>query len=361
VVVWVANSAMSLKPGAKRVIPEIPEDLRTFIANMPKAEIHLHLEGAVPIETLYEFAKRAGARSGVKSIEDLRARLAYRDFGHFIETWTWKNTFIEGYADFEVMAYEVLRSLSEENIRYVEAHYSPGDYYMQRLKTEGITESALAGVERAHADFGIRCGLIIDLVRDHGPEIGMIRLNEVTPYQGKGVIGVGIGGSEREFPPGPYAGVYRAARDRGFHLTAHAGEAAGPESITGAVLELDVERIGHGVRANEDPEVVALLRAREIPLEMCIISNVRTGVIKSVAEHPVRDYFDGGLVITVNSDDPVMFNTTLTDEYLALAGDLEFSHDEIKQVVLNGLRASFLPEEDKRRMLAEFETELERL
>jgi adenosine deaminase len=259
------------------------------------------------------------------------------------------------------MAYEVLRSLSAENIRYVEAHYSPGDYYMQRLKTAGITESVLAGVERARADFGIRCGLIIDLVRDHGPEVGMIRLNEATPYLGKGVIGVGIGGSEQEFPPGAYAGVYRAARDRGFHLTAHAGEAAGPESIVGAVMELGAERIGHGVRAYEDPEVVALLRAREIPLEMCIISNVRTGVIKSVAEHPVRDYFDGGLFITVNSDDPVMFNTTLTDEYLALAGELGFSHDEIKQIVLNGVRASFLPEKERGELLTEFETEFERL
>ena len=355
-----AYSAMSLEPGVKRVMPEIPEDLRAYIVNMPKAEIHLHLEGAIPIETLYEFASRAGTSSGVESIEDLRARLAYTDFHHFIETWTWKNTFIESYADFEVMAYEVLRSLSAENIRYVEAHYSPGDYYMQRLKTAGITESVLAGVERAHADFGIRCGLIIDLVRDHGPEVGMIRLNEATPYLGKGVIGVGIGGSEQEFPPGAYADVYRAARDRGFHLTAHAGEAAGPESIVGAVMELGVERIGHGVRASEDPEVVALLRAREIPLEMCIISNVRTGVIKSVAEHPVRDYFDGGLLITVNSDDPVMFNTTLTDEYLALAGELGFSHDEIKQIVLNGVRASFLPSEDRRQMLAEFVAELER-
>jgi adenosine deaminase len=198
-------------------------------------------------------------------------------------------------------------------------------------------------------------------VRDHGPEIGILRLNEATPYLGRGVIAVGIGGSEQEFPPGVYAGVYREARERGFHLTAHAGEAAGPESISEAVTELGVERIGHGVRAYEDPEVVALLRAREIPLEMCIISNVRTGVIRSVAEHPVRDYFDRGLVITVNSDDPVMFNTTLTDEYLALAGGLGFSHDEIKQIVLNGVRASFLPEEDRAKLLAGFVAEIERL
>lgn len=340
---------------------EIADSLRSFITGMPKAEVHLHLEGAFPIETLYGFARRAGSRSGVESVEDLRARLAYKDFGHFIEMWTWKNTFIEGYEDFEIMAYEVLRSLSEENIRYVEAHYSPGDYHMQRLKTGGITDNILAGVERARADFGIRCELIIDLVRDHGPDIGMIRLNEATPYLNKGIVAVGIGGSEQEFPPGAYEEVYREARDRGFHVTAHAGEAAGPESILEAVEKLDVERIGHGVRAHEDPEVVALLRARAIPLEMCVISNVRTGVVRSVAEHPIRSYYDGGLVVTVNSDDPVMFNTTLTDEYLALAGPLGFTLDEIKQVALNGLRTSFLDPEEKRRMLDEFEAEMETL
>lgn len=338
---------------------DIPEAARQFLTRMPKAELHLHLEGAIPIETLYGFVRRAGAGSGISGIEELRAKLAYRDFTHFIETWTWKNTFVRHYADFEVMAYEVLRSLSEENIRYVEAHYSPGDYRMQRLKTEGITEHILLGVERAEADFGIRCGLIIDLVRDHGPQIGMIRLNEATPYLGEGVIGVGIGGSEREFPPGRHADVYRAARSRGFHLTAHAGEAAGPEYIREAVEELGVERIGHGVRAGEDPEVLALLREMRMPLEMCVVSNVRTGVVESIAAHPVRPYFEDGLFITVNSDDPVMFNTTLTDEYLALVGELGFSLDEVKQIVLNAVRASFLPADEKERMLAEFQAELD--
>jgi adenosine deaminase len=337
---------------------EIADEVASFIAAMPKAEIHIHLEGAIPIETLYSFARRTGAGSGVGTLADLKRRLAYRDFSHFIEMWTWKNTFITGYADFEVMAYEVLRSLSGQNIRYVEAHYSPGDYRRQGLETAGITESILAGAERAGEDFGIGCGLILDLVRDHGPDIGMLRLEEATPYLGRGVVAVGLGGSEHDFPPGVYAPVYREARRRGFHLTAHAGEAAGPGSILEAVEALDVERIGHGVRAHEDPEVIALLRARGIPLEMCIVSNLRTGVVASVDDHPVRSYFDQGLFVTVNSDDPVMFNTTLEDEYLALAGDLGFSLDEIKEIALNAVRASFLPAEAKRLMLAEFESDM---
>ena len=337
---------------------DIPRETREFIQRMPKAEIHLHLEGAIPIETLYGFANRPGMNSGVSSIEELRAKLAYRDFSHFIEVWTWKNTFIRDYADFEVMAYDVLGSLARENIRYVEAHYSPGDYHMQGLKTEGITEHILMGVERAGADFGIRCELIIDLVRDHGPEIGMIRLEEATPYLGKGVVAVGIGGSEREFPPGPYADVYRAARSLGFHLTAHAGEAAGPEYIRSAIDLLGVERIGHGVRAREDAAVVDLLRESRIPLEMCIVSNVRTGVVGSVVEHPVGTYFKEGLFVTVNSDDPVMFNTTLTDEYLALVGELGFSLGEVREIALNAVRASFLRQDEREGLLGEFEAGL---
>jgi adenosine deaminase len=334
---------------------------REFIEAMPKAELHLHLEGAVPIETLYSFVRRAGSASGVSSIEDLRARLAYKDFAHFIRTWTWKNTFIETYGDFETMAYEVLRSLRLQNILYVEAHYSPGDYRRRGLETEGITENVIAGARRAEAEFGIRCGFILDLVRDHGPEIGFERLDEATPYLGKGVIGVGIGGSEQEFPPAPYAEVYREARRRGFHLTAHAGEAAGPESIRSAVLDLGVERIGHGLRAFEDPGVVSLLERRSIPLEMCIVSNVRTGVVDSVQKHPVREYFDRGLMITVNSDDPVMFDTTLNDEYFMLAGRLGFSLEEIKEIALNALRASFLTDDEKAGLSARFQSEMEDL
>ena len=344
-----------LKPGPE--MANLPQSIETFIVAMPKVELHLHLEGSIPIDTLYGFAKRSGEASGVKSVEELSARLKYRDFEHFIDTWIWKNTFIREYADFEVMAYEVLRSLSAQNIKYVEVHYSPGDYRRVGLATAGITENILAGVERARADFGIRCGLIVDLIRDHGPEIGAARLDEVTPYLGKGIVGIGLGGSEQQFPPGPYAGVYREARSRGFHLTAHAGEVAGPESIRTAVEDLKVERVGHGVRAREDQYVVDMLRDLLIPLEMCVISNVRTGVVGSVGEHPVRQYFDDGLLITVNSDDPAMFNTTLTGEYLALAAELGFGPSEIQQLVLNGIEAGFLPEEDKAALAAEVKSE----
>jgi adenosine deaminase len=333
------------------------EKTEQFIRAMPKVELHLHLEGAIPHETLLGQIRRKGTEPSIRTVEDLKAKLIYTDFPSFIDLWIWKNTFIKDESDFEEIAYAMLEGLSRQNVKYVEAFYAPGDYSRHGLSTEGITECVIAGKERAGLDFGIRCELILDLIRDHGPAIGLKRLDEVTPYLGKGVIGIGIGGSEQTFPAGPYADVYREARRRGFRLTAHAGEVAGADSIRSAVDDLGAERIGHGLRAYEDPEVLAMLKGGRIPLEMCIISNSKTGVCPSVRDHPIRDYFRQGLVVTVNSDDPSMFSSTLTDEYLALVRDLGFTLDEVKRVALNAVEASFLPVEGKAALRSTFETE----
>jgi adenosine deaminase len=333
------------------------ERTERFIRAMPKVEIHLHMEGAIPHETLLDQIRRKGTEPSIRTVDDLRKKLTYTDFANFIDLWVWKNTFIKDEHDFEEIAYAVLAGLSRQNVKYVEAFYAPGDYSGHGLSVEGITECVIAGKERARRDHGIRCQLILDLIRDHGPEIGMRRLDEVAPYLGRGVVGIGIGGSEQTFPPGPYAPVYREARKRGFRLTAHAGEVAGADSIRTAVRELGAERIGHGLRAYEDPEVVAMLKERQIPLEMCIVSNARTGVCPSIRDHPIKDYFRQGLMVTVNSDDPSMFSATLTDEYLALTRELGFTLDEVKRVALNGVEASFLPAEEKAALKSTFESE----
>jgi adenosine deaminase len=337
------------------------EQTEQFIREMPKVEIHLHLEGAIPHETLLAQIRRKGTEPSIKTVDDLKRKLTYTDFPSFIDLWVWKNTFIRDERDFEEIAYAVLAGLSRQHVKYVEAFYGPGDYSRQGLSVEGITESVIAGKERARRDFGIRCEFIVDLIRDHGPEIGMKRLDEVTPYLGRGVIGIGIGGSEQIYPAGPYSEVYKEARRRGFRLTAHAGEVAGADSIRSAVEDLGAERIGHGVRAYEDPEVVAMLKERGIPLEMCIISNSRTGVCPSVRDHPIKDYFRQGLVVTVNSDDPSMFSSTLTDEYLTLVRDLGCTLDEVKRVAMNAVVSSFLPADEKAALKTAFENDWARL
>lgn len=334
--------------------------MEEFIKKMPKVELHIHLEGAIPPEVLFNFIRESGSNE-IKTIKDLEEKFIYSDFDNFIRMWTWKNTFIKKEKDFETIAYEVLKKLALRNVKYVEAFYSPGDFSRQNLSTEGITEALITGKERALKDYNIKCELIVDIIRDHGAEIGMKRVKELTPYLGKGLIGIGMGGNERIYPGDSHIDVYREAKERGFRLTAHAGEVAGPLSVWTAVKKLGVERIGHGVRSKEDPELVSYLKENQLPLEVCVISNLKTGVYKSIKDHPVKELFHKGLMITINSDDPEMFNTNITEEYLALYRELNFTLEDIKKLSINGIKGSFMEEKEKEKMINSFQKEWELL
>jgi adenosine deaminase len=333
------------------------EALRAFARKIPKVELHVHLEGAIPLPTLLGFIRRAGTEPDVRTVDELRARLSYPDFQGFLDTWVWKNTFITAVEDFGGMAYDALADLHAQNVPYVEMHYSPGDYRDRGFTVAEITEAVLAGAARARDDVGIRCALIADLLWGADVEKSWRWMEEATPYLGRGVVAVGMGGCEGKSPAREYAELYREARRRGFRLTAHAGEALGPESVRAVIDELDVERIGHGVRAVEDTTLLELLKERRIPLDVCVSSNVKTGVYPSAAAHPVRSLFEAGVTVTVNSDDPTMFHTTLSDEYLILMRDLGFSAEELRTLSLNGVDASFLPEEEKAGLRKRFEEE----
>lgn len=335
------------------------DSILQIIPRIPKTEIHLHLEGAVPVGTLFELMQRNAADSTIKSADELKARFEFDSFDDFLRTWVWKNSFFKNETDFETAAYGALTCLSGQNVKYVEAFFSPGDFNRYGLSIEGITENLIIGKERAFKDCGIRCEFIVDLVRDYGPDVGMRTLDVVTPYLGKGVIGIGIGGSEQLFPAGDFEKVYRVAGERGFRLTAHAGEASGAESIWSAVKTLGAERIGHGLRAFEDPKLLTYLGEEKIPLEMCIISNIKTGVWDVDKPHPFGSYLDLGIPVTVNSDDPTMFNSFINTEYEYLVKDLNFSIEQLEKVSLNGIEAAFLPLAEKDEMKKIFRDEWE--
>jgi adenosine deaminase len=188
----------------------------------------------------------------------------------------------------------------------------------------------------------IELGLVPDLVRDYGAERGARELSELAEVRALGVLGIGIGGNEGAHPPEAFAGVYARARQLGLRTSAHAGEVAGARSIWGALDGLQVDRIGHGTRAEEDPALLEVLAERRVPLEMCPLSNVCTGSVASFREHPIRRYFERGLLVTVNTDDPGMFGNSLAQEYLRLITDLGFSVEEIASLVRNALEASWL-------------------
>lgn len=327
---------------------EVSQD---WYARVPKVELHLHLEGAIPLETTWQLIQKYGGDPDVPDIAALRQRFAYHDFMHFLSTWSWRNQYLREYEDFTLLAEEVARDLARQNIRYVEAFYSAADYFRHGLKAQELTRAIRAGLERVPE---VEVALVADMVRNYGPEAAARTLAEVDEVRDLGVIGIGIGGAELQYPPEPFAAVYEQARNLGFHTSVHAGEAAGPQSVWGALRTLHAERIGHGTRAVEDPALVDYLAAEQVPLEMCPLSNVRTGVVESIESHPVRQFYERGLLVTINSDDPKMFHNSLAEEYQLLEERQGFTRDEIRVLILNGIRASWMPEDRKRHMAQAF-------
>lgn len=325
-----------------------------WLESLPKVELHLHLEGAIPLDTLWTLIEKHGGDPSVSGPAALEERFRYHDFPHFIETWVWKNRFLREYEDFALLAEAVARDLASQNIRYVEAFFSPGDFARRGLTPALLAEAIRRGLDRVPA---VQVRLVPDLIRDFGPQRAGRVLEEVAEARELGVIGVGLGGSEHEFPPEAFGSVFRRARELGLHTTAHAGEAAGPASVWEALHSLEVERIGHGVRAIEDPRLVEELARRRIPLEVCPISNLRTGVYRRIEEHPVRRLVDAGIPVCINTDDPMMFGNALAEEYGVLQESLGFTSSEILSLIETGIRSSWLDEEGKIRLLAEFQSD----
>ncbi|MDY7040581.1 MAG: adenosine deaminase [Chloroflexota bacterium] len=323
----------------------------SWLERIPKVELHLHLEGAIPHAALWELVQKYGGDPSVPDLAALKRKFEYRDFPHFIETWMWKNQFLRDYEDFTFIAGAVGRDLKNQNIRYVEAFFSPPDFAHHGLETQELTRAIRAGLSQVS---GVEVALVVDLVRDYGPQKAAITLAQIGEVRELGVIGVGIGGSEQKWPPELFEDVYEKARRLGFRTSAHAGEAAGAESVWGAIRSLRVDRIGHGTRAQEDDSLLDYLAEHRIPLEMCPISNLRTGVVNALEEHPVRRYFERGIVVTINTDDPKMFGNSLAEEFLLLEENLGFSRDEIRTLILQGIRAAWLPEDRKRQFIEAF-------
>jgi adenosine deaminase len=325
--------------------------LDPWFMNLPKVELHLHLEGAIPLPALWELVVKYGGDPAVPNLQTLEDKFQFRDFPHFIETWVWKNGFLREYADFTLIAEAVAFDLARQNILYAEIFYSPSDFFRHKLKLTELTTAIRRGFSRVP---GVRINLVCDVVRDRGTENALSNLAEIHDVMDQGVIGITIGGSEQSYPPEIFASVYAQARRMGLHTSAHAGEAAGPASIWGAIRDLQVERIGHGTRAVEDPRLLDYLAESQVPLEVCPISNLKTRVVKTLDKHPVKEFFQRGLMISINTDDPMLFGNSLAAEYAALVDQLGFTRADIRQLILNGIRSAWLEPADKDRLIRDF-------
>ncbi|MGM0687543.1 MAG: adenosine deaminase [Promethearchaeati archaeon] len=324
------------------------------IQKIPKVELHIHLLGSVRPTTLVEIVKAESIDTPYDSQEEMQRLFKYQDFGHFIEVYSQLIGLIQHEEHFEKLAYQVLEDCASQNIRYVELSFSSIDHVQQGLEFDDMLDAINRGIHGANRDFGILADIRIDLVRNYGPETAMETLDAIE-RKPDNIISVDLGGSEDEFPPKPFKRVYERAKEMGLYLVAHAGEAAGPQSIWNAIRYLDVERVGHAVSAVEDTDLMEYMKEHEIAIEACPVSNIRTRAIESIEKHPVRTFYDYGLLVTVNSDDPTLFQTNLNNEYKQLQTRLGFSVEELFQLSLNAIQASFLPETRKQELRTEFE------
>ncbi len=296
---------------------------------LPRAELHLHLDGSAEPETLLEIDPSL-------TREEIAAHTAYTDFAGFLKSFVWVNQRLRTPADYARVARRLFERLESEGVTYAEVILSVGVVLWKEQDLDAIYK-ALAR-EAARTPVTVRW--IFDAIRQFGAETAKPVFDLAAERVGEGVVAIGLGGDEVRGPAGLFGDLFREARDRGLRLTCHAGETAGPRSVWEA-LQIGSERIGHGIRAIEDPALVAHLAAKQIPLEVCITSNLRTGAVASLADHPVRRLYDAGVPIVLNSDDPALFGCTLTSEYDLAAREFGFTEDEIEGLARNAFRYAF--------------------
>jgi len=334
------------------------EEFVEFIRRLPKAELHLHLEGTILPATLVELSQRHDAQP--LTLSEAEGLYQFTDFTGFIEAFKAVTRLLTGPDDYELAAWRMIQHLAERGVVHAEVYISVGVIYMWRNHDPECFEPIFAGLERARQrgerELGLSLYWIFDAVRHFTvPEAERVfRKAAQMRAEYPAIIGIGLGGDERRCGSEPFRAMYAEARAAGLRLTNHAGETTGPEAIREA-LSIGSERLGHVLSAIDDPALLDELKRKQIGLELNPTSNVRTGGCPSFAAHPLRRYFDLGLLVTVNSDDPAFFGSDVANEYLLAHTEQAFTREELRTLAANSIRSSFLPEEAKTAWLARIE------
>ena len=331
-----------------------------IIKALPKVEQHVHIVGSVRPETLLWLSEQTDSNLPYKTLNGLRDFYTYRDFLHFIEVYSKVNDLITKEKHYEKLTYEMLQNQHKCNVKHVECIFSAYDHMHRGLDFQDMVFYINKAIERARRDFGISCNIRVDLVRNYGPEIGQMLLDEISS-KGDNIVAIDTGGTEDGIPPRLYEPVYEAAREQGLGLVAHQGEAAGVAYVWECIEYLQPDRIGHGVAAASDHKLIREIANRGIGIETCPSSNVQTGAVRDLKTHPIRNFYDAGILVSVNTDDPPMFGTDMCNEYLQIHRDLGFSVEELHQISLDSIKTSFISKEEKMKLAKEFKEEYEKL
>jgi aminodeoxyfutalosine deaminase len=331
-------------------------ELSAFIAGLPKAELHVHHVGSASPRIVAELAARHEGSTPVPADESLLAEFfTFTDFAHFITTYLAVVDLIRDPEDVWTLTYEVARELATQQVRYAELTLTPYSSVVRGIPAAAFCEAVEDARRRAQADFGVALAWCFDIPGEAGLPAADVTLEIATKLRPDGLVSFGLGGPELGVPREQFAPHFRAAIAEGLHSVPHAGESTGPETIWDALTHLGAERIGHGIAAARDPRLMAHLADAGIPLEVCPTSNVRTRSVPTLAEHPLPALVAAGVLVSINSDDPPMFSTTLNHEYAVAADLLALDARGVAELARAAVRASFLDQPGQAELLAEID------
>lgn len=327
-------------------------EFKKFIKAVPKAELHLHLEAVISMNGIKKLYKN---KNGIEMpLEEQDALFSYEDLNGFIQAFLKVQSLFSSVEDFYLVFDELEKYLAENNIVYSEVFFAPSAFLKMGFSYEEMIKVFHEKISEIKENKGITVKLLMDVSRTFGCENAMKNYNLLKQFPCEDIIGIGLGGAESKGPAKDFAPVYAQAIKDGFKVVAHAGEDVGPESIWDAINFLHVQRIGHGVTAIQDEKLMEELVKTQLPVEICITSNTFTKkIVKEAKDHPIRQFFDKGMLVTVNTDDPVFFKTTLLDELWICHKNLKFTMEEIQKLIENSFEASFLSAEEKKAYIAE--------
>jgi len=345
-------------------LPRSPVELRRLLYALPKVDLHRHLEGSLRLETLAEIAREHGIDLPSYNIEQLRPYVQFTDeepdFHRFLEKFKLLKRFYTTREAVKRVAYEAVIDAADDNVKYLELRFNPAALaHAQNYPLHEVTELVLEAVKQAQAETGIWVRLICTAVRHESYELASQVIEVAIAYRDQGIVGVDLAGDEVHYPAAPFAPLFKRAAEHGLGITIHAGEAGRAANVREAVEVLHAQRIGHGISAIEDSSVVQLLRQHDVTLEVCPTSNLQTGAVDNFGLHPLRDLYVLGVKVTINTDDPSVSDTTLTDEYMVAMLGLGVSLRDLRRCTRNSIHAAFLPPAERQQLeqliLSEFD------